>query len=71
MRIQVNGEARAVPDSLTLLELVTHLQLSLERLAIELNQEVARRAEWSNIILQEDDRVEIVHFVGGGGAPTK
>jgi sulfur carrier protein len=71
VRIQVNGEARAVPDSLTLLELVTHLQLSLERLAIELNQEVARRAEWSNIILQEDDRVEIVHFVGGGGAPTK
>jgi hypothetical protein len=35
-------------------------------LAIELNKEVIRRADWQQIILKEGDRVEIVHFVGGG-----
>ena len=66
MLIQVNGEQRDVPDSVTITGLVQHLSLAPERLAIELNQRVIRRADWPDAVLKEGDRVEIVHFVGGG-----
>ena len=66
MRIEVNGEEREVPDQTTLSNLIKYLALAPERLAIELNHKVVRRAEWSTIVLTEGDRVEIVHFVGGG-----
>ena len=66
MRIEVNGEEREVPDQTTLSNLIKDLALAPERLAIELNHKVLRRAEWSTIVLTEGDQVEIVHFVGGG-----
>ena len=66
MQLQVNGEMRDVADNLSLLEFLKFLDLFPERIAIELNQNVVRRAEWSSTTLKEDDRVEIVHFVGGG-----
>ena len=62
----VNDELLDVPDDLSLQELVGRLTLPAERLAIELNRNVVRRARWSQTELREDDRVEIVHFVGGG-----
>jgi len=64
--IQVNGEKHEVSLNLSLHELIDHLHLAPERIAIELNQKVVRRADWSVTHLQENDRVEIVHFVGGG-----
>jgi sulfur carrier protein len=66
LRIVVNNELRDVPDNLSLQELIGRLMLPGERLAIELNQTVVRRVEWPRTRLQEADRVEIVHFVGGG-----
>jgi len=66
VRITVNDELREVPDDLSLQELIGRLTLPAERLAIELNRTVVRRAEWPRTRLHEDDRVEIVHFVGGG-----
>jgi sulfur carrier protein len=66
LRIKVNGESREVEDKLSLQDLVIYLNLSAARLAIELNQNVVRRGDWATMILKEDDRVEIVHFVGGG-----
>ncbi|MBA2732121.1 MAG: sulfur carrier protein ThiS [Acidobacteria bacterium] len=66
MLVLINGESRDVADSITLVELVNHLALAHERLAIELNQKVVRRADWQQTIIHEGDRVEIVHFVGGG-----
>jgi sulfur carrier protein len=51
---------------MSLPELVVSLQLKSEQVAIELNQEVVRRSQWELTVLHEDDRVEIVHFVGGG-----
>ncbi len=66
MLIEVNGERRDVADALTLDGLVKSLSLAPERLAIELNQRVVRRADWPAATLHEGDRVEIVHFVGGG-----
>ena len=66
MRIQVNGEPLEVEENMLLPELVAGLNLKAEQIAIELNHNVVRRAHWDNTLLQPDDRVEIVHFVGGG-----
>ena len=66
MHIQVNGEEREVSLNLSLHELIDQLHLAPERIAIELNQKVVRRPDWPVTHLQENDRVEIVHFVGGG-----
>jgi thiamine biosynthesis protein ThiS len=64
--IKVNGEPREVKENMSLPELVASLSLKAEQVAIELNQKVVRRTQWASTRLQEDDRVEIVHFVGGG-----
>ena len=66
MRIQVNGEPREVEENVSLPKLVAELELKPEQIAIELNDNVVRRAQWDNTLLQPDDKVEIVHFVGGG-----
>ena len=66
VQIRLNGEAKEVDEGTTLQRLVEQLLLAPERLAVELNREVVRRVEWPSITLHEGDRVEIVHFVGGG-----
>ncbi len=66
MRVLLNGEEREIPDGLTILGLVEHLKLNPERIAVERNREVVPRAEWAAVRIQEGDRLEIVHFVGGG-----
>ena len=66
MLIKVNGEGREVPEGTTVEGLVRQLALAPERLAVELNHDVVRRDQWPARALAEGDRVEIVHFVGGG-----
>ena len=66
MRIQVNGEPREVEKNASLSQLVNELNLRPEQVAIELNHKVVRRVQWENTLLQPEDKVEIVHFVGGG-----
>ena len=66
MWLLVNGEKREVSDGISLSQLIEQLHLAPERIAIELNQSVVRRADWLQLELKESDRVEIVHFVGGG-----
>jgi thiazole synthase len=66
LRVYVNGEAREFPSPLSLAQLITELDLPPARIAVELNRMVVRRGDWSATELNEDDRIEIVHFVGGG-----
>lgn len=68
MLVTVNGEAKEVPEGTTLEGLVGLLALAPERLAVEHNRRVARRAEWPDLLLSDGDAVEIVHFVGGGSS---
>ncbi|HEX5602736.1 MAG TPA: sulfur carrier protein ThiS [Pyrinomonadaceae bacterium] len=65
MKVFVNGELREVEIS-TLAELITELDLPVARIAVELNREVVRRSDWGSTMLKDEDRIEIVHFVGGG-----
>jgi thiamine biosynthesis protein ThiS len=66
LQVKINGERRMVEGQMTLSELIESLALAPERLAIELNQRVVRRADWPHTPLKDGDRIEIVHFVGGG-----
>ena len=66
MKVFVNGESKNLSGTPSLSELITQLDLPAARIAVELNREVVRRSDWSSTMLKEDDRVEIVHFVGGG-----
>ena len=70
MEIQVNGEKREFSVDLTVEGLVLALDLPPARVAIELNRSVVRRHQWAATALHEGDRVEIVHFVGGGSEPA-
>ena len=66
MRVFVNGESRELSGTPSLAELINQLELPAMRIAVELNREVVRRNDWSGTMLNENDRIEIVHFVGGG-----
>jgi thiamine biosynthesis protein ThiS len=66
MKLYVNGEEKEVGGALSLAELIAQLELPVARIAVELNREVVRRSDWSGTMLHEEDRIEIVHFVGGG-----
>lgn len=68
MKIRLNGEEKETDEGTTLPALIESLSLAPERLAVELNGEVVRRAEWPSVTLNEGDRVEVVHFVGGGAS---
>jgi thiamine biosynthesis protein ThiS len=66
LRVQINGEPLELSEQITLSELLAQLNLAPERLAIERNREVVRRADWRETLIAEGDQIEIVHFVGGG-----
>ena len=66
IEIVVNGEPQRVRQHATVGELVAGLGLVPERLAIEYNLVILSRSKWSSTILAPGDRLEIVHFVGGG-----
>jgi len=67
MRLQINGEQRDFAgERLTLAALVEQLGMKADRVAIELNRDIVARERWSATELSDGDRLEIVHFVGGG-----
>lgn len=66
MQITLNGERREFGETQTVSELIQTLQLSDQRIAVELNKEIVRKKDWENTVLSDADKIEIVHFVGGG-----
>jgi len=66
MVLQLNGDPREFPDGLTLAALVEHLGMKSDRVAVELNLEIIPRTKWQGTQLKDGDKLEIVHFVGGG-----
>jgi sulfur carrier protein len=68
MKLQINGEEREFSSSpLTLATLVDTLGMKPDRVAVELNRDIVPRNLWAETALKEGDRLEVVHFVGGGG----
>ncbi|MBA3770216.1 MAG: sulfur carrier protein ThiS [Blastocatellia bacterium] len=66
VKIIVNGETREVESGLTAGALLDFLSLPKKRIAVELNSEVLRRSLWPSTEISAGDRLEVVHFVGGG-----
>ncbi|MDF3031594.1 MAG: thiamine biosynthesis protein ThiS [Moraxellaceae bacterium] len=66
MNIRLNGEVREVAESMTIAALLAELDLVGQRLAVEINGEIAPRSRHASTALKADDRVEIVQAIGGG-----
>jgi sulfur carrier protein len=67
MKLHINGDEKAFDSaSLTLASLIESLGMKPDRVAVELNRDIIPRDRWSDTTLNEGDRLEIVHFVGGG-----
>ena len=65
-KIQLNGNSYAINKGTNLNELLNKLKLQKNKVAIEVNGEIVEKNKYPNLILKKDDKVEIVHFIGGG-----
>ena len=66
MKLFINGAEREFANVATLASLVEQLGMKADRVAVELNREIVSRDRWNQTRLSDGDRLEIVHFVGGG-----
>ncbi|QMV17480.1 sulfur carrier protein ThiS [Granulicella sp. 5B5] len=69
LSLHINGRPRTFPaiaSPATLADLLTALELKADRIAVELNGEIAPRTQWPTLQIRSGDKLEIVHFVGGG-----
>jgi thiamine biosynthesis protein ThiS len=66
IRIEVNGEPREVPDGASVAMLLETLGLAAPKVAVERNLEIVPRSAWGTTRLAAGDRLEVVHFIGGG-----
>lgn len=64
--ITLNGEEREFPSGLTIRGLLERLDLHERLVVVERNREIIRREEYSNVVVNAGDTIELVHFVGGG-----
>ena len=65
MKLTINGQPQDSAPS-TLAQLIEHLGMKQDRVAVELNRNIVPRDQWAETHLAEGDQLEIVHFVGGG-----
>ena len=65
-KIQLNGDPYEINHGTNLNELLDKLKLQKNKVAIEVNGEIVEKNKYPNLILNKDDKVEIVHFIGGG-----
>jgi sulfur carrier protein len=66
MQIYLNGVEKQIPDTLDMAGLIEMLDLKDQRIAVEVNEELVPRSTFSGHALRDQDRIEIIHAVGGG-----
>ena len=66
IKITVNGKQMQIIPKFTLKRLITKLKMPLNKIAIELNKKIIDKKRISKIQLKKGDKIEIVHFIGGG-----
>ena len=66
IKIKINGKIKTITDKLTLYELINDLKIPITKVAIELNKEIINKKKIKKIKLENNDVIEIVHFIGGG-----
>jgi thiamine biosynthesis protein ThiS len=65
-KIQLNGDLHEINVGTNLKELLNKLKIPKNKVAIEVNGKIIEKKKYQNLILHTDDKVEIVHFIGGG-----
>ena len=66
IKISLNGKVKLINEKTSLLELTKNLKIPIKKVAIELNQEIVDKRKLSRKIIKKGDKIEIVHFIGGG-----
>ena len=66
IKIKVNGKIKRIFENTSLSDLIKSLKIPIKKVAIELNQEIIDKKKLKNIKIQNGDKIEIVHFIGGG-----
>ena len=66
IKIRLNGKYIKIQDKITLLNLIKKFKLPINKVAIELNNTIANKKSLSKIKIKKNDKIEIVHFIGGG-----
>ena len=66
IKIKLNGKVKQIPKDFKIDKLINDLKIPIKKVAIELNQEILDKKKLNKIKLKKDDKVEIVHFIGGG-----
>ncbi len=66
LNITLNGEARVIPEGLSVEALLAHLGLQSKKVAVERNLEIVPKSTFGATQIRDGDRIEIVHFIGGG-----
>ena len=66
IKIKINGKAKVIAENEKLLKLIKKLKIPIKKVAIELNQEIMDKKKLNKINLKKNDKIEIVHFIGGG-----
>ena len=66
IKIKLNGKIKLVNKNLTMKKLVNEFKIPIKKVAIELNEEIMDKKSLNRIILKKNDKIEIVHFIGGG-----
>lgn len=62
----INGETKTCPAVGNVRDLILHLGIGPDRVAVEVNGHIAKRKDWESTAIADQDRIEIVQFVGGG-----
>jgi sulfur carrier protein len=66
MLVTMNGEQTEIKEESTIAQLLEQLRIGRERVAVEVNRDIVPKAAYDSYILSDGDKIEIVHFVGGG-----
>ena len=66
IKIEINGKTNKIDDKTKLSDLIKNLKVPLKKVAIELNREIVDKKNLNKINLKDNDKIEIVHFIGGG-----
>jgi sulfur carrier protein len=66
IKIKVNGKIKLIKNNTKLSNLIKFLKIPVKKVAIELNQEIVDKKKLEKIILKKNDKIEVVHFIGGG-----
>ena len=66
IKIKLNGKIKTIKENYKIINLLKDLKVPVKKVAIELNQKILDKKKINKIILKKNDKIEIVHFIGGG-----